>query len=216
MNVCINISLFFVARPVERQSMHVDKDIEEHIWLLTEPDKMSDWFISPLIKLNISGCVGGLPPDISLPSDMYLTCFFSILVSHFLFYISCLRSVLYVFSCLVFFSFCLFFPFPFSRPPSGLSVSTSAFSSWSLSGVPSFSSTLLSFSHSLPFLLSFPSFFVLCSAISLDLSLSFSRSLTPSVSHPNGLNSLERFSRWRAVKPATTTWVYHQFLKINA
>lgn len=108
----------------------------------------------------------------------------------------CDQHCMYVFSHHVFFSFCLSFPFPFSWPPSGLSVSTLACHL-----------KLVSIWFLLFYLPFFPSLCFPPFLICVQRYFSISPSLSTSLWHPlssQRLNSLERFSRWRAVKPATT------------
>lgn len=194
------------------------------IWLLTVTDKKKPpRLISSLIKLNINEICGRtatwhyfsarhiyLIPYIygSFPS-------FLILTSRFLFYISRLLSALYVFFCLVFFSFYLFVPFLLSCSPSGLAVSTIPFylnlvslylASFFLIYLTFFLSSLSLLFSSLSFSSFAPRYF------------SISPSPFPFLSHPlssQQLNPLERFSRWRAVKPTTTMWVLIINLKIK-
>lgn len=171
--------------------MYVDKG-QSLTWLLTVTDKKSRSLISSLIKLNIR-YVDRLPSDISFLSDVS--------------YMFRLRSALYIFSYFLLFylslSLCLFL---------------FVFFLWSLWSVISF---LFQACLSNSFLSLYLIFFLL---LPLSLSFSFfplwyfsiSPSLSSSLSHPlspQQLNPLERFSRWCAVKPATTTWVYHQFKK---
>lgn len=144
--------------------MYVDKG-QSLTWLLTVTDKKSRWLISSLIKLNIR-YVDRLPSDISFLSDVS--------------YMFRLRSALYIFSYFLLFYFSVslfaFFFLFFSSGPSGLSL---VFYFKLVYLIPSFPSTLFSFSYSLSRCL-FHSFL-------FDISRSLPLFLPPShtLCHPN-------------------------------
>lgn len=206
---CNDFNIF--THLVEGQSMYVDKRQSIYdCWLLLI--KSLTELISPLIKLNINEICGRTATWHFLfcsTCTLYTSSLVPYSCSPFsLFYIFHLRSVLYVFSCLVFFSFYLSVPLSLSHSPTGLVMSTLAFYFklvWSLpSHLPYFLSLI-------PLLLAFSP----CLSHSLPPDISQSLPLFLSPSHTLYLpqpNPLERFSRWRAVRLATTMWVDHQFL----